>query len=78
MLFNGSSISSVRLNALVENYLSPGSAADLISLHAVYCELLAVLVAESLRSETWRSATESPSFEYHMVGGVSYGYIYVL
>lgn len=78
MLFNGSSISSVQPNVFVENYLSPGSATDLISIHSVYCELLAVLVAESLWSETWLSATKSLSFEYHMVSGVSYGYIYVL
>lgn len=35
VLFNGSSVSSVLLNVLVENYLSPGSAADLISIHTV-------------------------------------------
>lgn len=63
---------------LVENYLSHGSAADLISIHTVYCELLAALEAGSLWSESWRLATKSLSFEYHMVSGVSYGYIYVL
>lgn len=77
MLFNGSSISSVQLNVLVENYLSPSSATDLISIHTVYCELLAALLAESLWSEPWLLAA-SPSFEYHMVSGVSYSYIYVL
>ncbi len=78
VLFNGSSTSSVQLNVLVENYLSPSSAADLISIHTVHCELLAALVAQSLWSETWLLATKSLSFEYHMLSGVSYGYIYVL
>lgn len=62
VLFNGPSISSVQLNVLVENYLGPGSAADIISIHTVYCELLAVLVAEPLWSETWLLATKSLSF----------------
>lgn len=78
VLFNGSSTSSVQLNALVENCLTLGHAADLISIHTVCCELLAVLVAESLWSKTWLLATKNLSFEYHMVSGVSYGYIYAL
>lgn len=54
------------------------SATDFISIHTVYCELLAFLVAEYLWNEIWLLATKSLSFEYHMVSGASYGYIYVL
>lgn len=78
MLFNGSSSSWFQLNVLVENCLTLGHDADLISIHAVCRELLALLVAESLWSRTWLLATKNLSFEYHMVSGVSYGYIYAL
>lgn len=63
-----------------------------ISIPTVCSELLAALVAESLRTWAWLNATnphffphqkkkkkeKTPSFEYHMVSGVSYGYIYAL